>query len=119
MEGLKNGELFELLEQKMQYDHLYRIKDLNQDMVADMMKTNRTYVSQAIIDHSGKKFREYIKEYRVGEAIEILSDPKKSMVFSINSIADDVGFNSIATFNAAFKQFTGLTPSRFRSQAGK
>jgi len=118
-EGLKNGELFELLEQKMQYDHLYRIKDLNQDMVADMMKTNRTYVSQAIIDHSGKKFREYIKEYRVGEAMEILSDQKKSMVYSIESIADDVGFNSITTFNAAFKQFTGLTPSRFRGQAGR
>jgi tetratricopeptide (TPR) repeat protein len=118
-EGLKNGDLFDLIEQKMQFDQLYRIKDLNQDMVADMMKTNRTYVSQAIIDHSGKKFREYIKDYRIGEAMEILSDPKRAMVYSIEAIADDVGFNSIATFNAAFKQFTGLTPSQFRSQAGK
>ena len=117
-EGLKNGELFEQLEQNMQDEHLYRIKDLSQDMVADMLKTNRTYVSQAIIDHSGKRFREYIKEYRVKEAMEILTDPKKSQVYSIDAISEMVGFNSIATFNAAFKQITGLTPSQFRSRAG-
>jgi AraC-like DNA-binding protein len=116
-EGLKNGELFDLIEQKMQGDRMYRIKDLTQDTLADMMKTNRTYVSQAIIDHSGKKFREYVKEYRVREAMEILSDPKRSMVYSIEAIAEMVGFNSLAPFNVAFKQLTGLTPSQFRSQA--
>jgi AraC-like DNA-binding protein len=116
-EGLKNGELFEQVEQNMQDERLYRIKDLSQDMIAEMLKTNRTYVSQAIIDHSGKKFREYIKEYRIKEAMEILADPKKSNVYSIDAISEMVGFNSIATFNAAFKQFTGLTPSQFRSRS--
>jgi AraC-like DNA-binding protein len=116
-EGLKNGELYEQVEQKMQDERLYRIKDLSQDMIAEMLKTNRTYVSQTIIDHSGKKFREYIKEYRIKEAMEILADPKKSIVYSIDAISEMVGFNSIATFNAAFKQFTGLTPSQFRSRS--
>ncbi len=116
-EGLKNGELFDQIEQNMQDEHLYRIKDLSQDMIADKLKTNRTYVSQAIIDHSGKKFREYVKEYRVKEAMEILADPKKSKVYSIDAISEMVGFNSITTFNTAFKQSTGLTPSQFRSRA--
>jgi tetratricopeptide (TPR) repeat protein len=118
MIGLKNGDLFELIEQKMQEDYLYRIKDLSQDMMADLLKTNRTYISQSIIDHSGQTFRDYLKSYRIKEAMEFLADKKRAKMFSIEGIAKEVGFNTIGPFNAAFKEITGLTPSQFRHQAG-
>jgi len=117
-EGLKNGDLFEQVEQKMQEDHLYRIKEISQEMMAELLKTNRTYLSQAILDHSGQSFRDYIKSYRIKETMELLADPKKSKVYSIEAIAADAGFNSVGTFNTTFKQITGLTPSQFRHQAG-
>ncbi len=115
--GLKNGELFELLEQRMKDEKLYHTKDLSQDQLAELMETNRTYLSQAISDHAGKNFRQYINDFRIKEAMQMLFDPGSSKKFSIDAIAQEVGFNSISAFNTAFKQITGVTPSYFRGQA--
>lgn len=118
-ENIKNGELFELIENKMISDKLYRIKDLSQETLSELLKTNRTYISKTIIDHSGKSFRDYINEYRVKEARKYLADSKKSVLYSIEAIASEVGFNSNSTFVKAFKKSTGLTPSHFRLMSKK
>lgn len=39
--------------------------------------------------------------------------------YKIEQIAFDTGFNAKSTFQAAFKKFTGLTPSQFRKKAKK
>jgi len=38
----------------------------------------------------------------------------ESEKFTISSIAFDSGFNSLSSFNSAFKKFEGITPSMFR-----
>ena len=116
--GLKNGELFELLEQRMKDEKLFQIHDLDQGQLAELLRSNRTYLSQAISDHAGKNFRQYINDYRIREAMQLLANPGSSKKYSIDAIAKEVGFNSISVFNAAFKQITGVTPSFFREQAG-
>ena len=95
-----------------------RTKASGHSNLADLLKTNRTYISQSIIDHSGQTFRDYLKSYRIKEAMEFLADKKRAKMFSIEGIAKEVGFNTIGPFNAAFKEITGLTPSQFRHQAG-
>lgn len=57
-------------------------------------------------------FLKFINEYRVEEAKHLLRHPSDA---SILDIAFDAGFNSKATFNAAFKKSTGSTPTEFRS----
>jgi two-component system response regulator YesN len=37
----------------------------------------------------------------------------------ITTIAFDVGFNSIPSFNRVFKHITGLSPSEYRSHIGR
>jgi len=60
-----------------------------------------------------KHFFDFINEYRINKAKEILKDPKKND-FTVLEILYDVGFNSKSSFNTAFKKYTGLTPTQFR-----
>ena len=55
------------------------------------MKINRTYLSRAINNCSGKNFNVYINEFRIKEAIKLMSaDDKK---FSLEGFAFETGFN--------------------------
>jgi AraC-like DNA-binding protein len=56
-----------------------------------------------------------VNEYRVAEAKRKLAEPA-SAKFTIAAIAYDCGFNSLATFQRCFKQFTGITPSQYQNE---
>jgi AraC-like DNA-binding protein len=74
---------------------------------------NRSYISQAINTEFLVSFNHYINKLRIDKACMLLkTDTKKS----IESIAFDSGFNSLSTFNRAFKKFTGLLPSQYRNR---
>ncbi len=95
-------------------DKIFKNADLTLDLMAKQMSINRNYLSKAINQTTGKNFNTYINEYRVKEAIKILSN-EKSDVISIDAIAFDVGFNNRTSFYQSFKKITGLSPSDFRS----
>ena len=63
-----------------------------------------------------QSFSVFINTYRVEEAKRHLLDTKKRH-YSILAIAEEVGFNSKSSFNAAFRKYTNLTPSEFRKAA--
>ncbi len=63
-----------------------------------------------------RNFRSYLNGYRMAEAKAALGDPEKAAL-PILTIAMDAGFASLASFNRAFKQTTGSTPSDFRNAA--
>jgi AraC-like DNA-binding protein len=56
-------------------------------------------------------------EYLTGWRIQLAADRLRSSSDSIGGIAADVGYESEAAFNRAFKRETGLTPGRWRSAA--
>ena len=67
-----------------------------------------------INQHLGfRNFNTYLNSYRIQEATEILADPLNASTPILN-VAMEVGFNSLAPFNRAFKAATGLTPREFR-----
>lgn len=45
--------------------------------MADLLGTNRTYLSQVINEQTQQNFTQYINNYRINEAIRLLSDPKQ------------------------------------------
>lgn len=104
-------KLYYLLDEK----RVYREADLTVKSLAAKMLLTQRYLSQIINDHLGKNFYEFISEYRIKEAEKMLSDPA-SLHRSVLDIAFDVGYNSKSTFNRAFKNVTGKTPSQYRSQ---
>lgn len=94
-------------------DKIYKDMELTLDALAKRMNVNRNYLSKAINKTTNKNFNTYINEYRVKEAIKILSS-KKADLMSIDAIAFDAGFNNRTSFYQSFKKITGLSPSDFR-----
>ena len=87
------------------------------DKPAKKISTNRNYLSQTIYKEFDKSYTDFINEYRVKEAMLLFSDPKKNSELSIDGISKEAGFRSLPCFNSAFKKFTGITPSKFRTEA--
>lgn len=70
-------------------------------------------LSQLINQFANKNFNQYINEFRVNEAKELLLSPDYHLL-TIEAIYKDAGFNSKSVFNTVFKEFTGYTPSNFK-----
>lgn len=62
----------------------------------------------------GKNFRDWINEYRIHSFLE--QYPLKAQRMTIESIAHECGFKSVATFYNAFKKETGIMPTAYFSQ---
>jgi tetratricopeptide (TPR) repeat protein len=81
--------------------------------LAKQLNTNSAYLSQIINDTYQQNFNNFINEYRVKEARVLLNDENYAN-YTIEGIAQNVGFNSKSAFNVAFKKFTGVTPSFYQ-----
>jgi AraC-like DNA-binding protein len=66
----------------------------------------------------GQRFSEYLNNFRVEEFKNLLKQPIYQK-YSILALGMEVGFNSKATFNAAFKKFTQQTPSEYKAALTK
>lgn len=62
----------------------------------------------------GKNFRDWINEYRINSFME--QYPLKAQRMTIESVAHECGFKSVATFYNAFKKETGIMPTVYFSQ---
>jgi len=62
-----------------------------------------------------RNFSAFLNGYRLDEAAAALADPSQAPV-PILTIGLDAGFQSVTSFNRAFKARTGLTPSAYRER---
>ncbi|SET28492.1 Helix-turn-helix domain-containing protein [Draconibacterium orientale] len=93
----------------------YRNMELKITQVSKELSTNRTYVSNLINNEFLCSFSDFVNNYRVDEAKELLADPAYDCR-SLESVAELVGFGSLNTFIRVFKQTVGVTPGRYRSK---
>ncbi|MGB5819011.1 MAG: helix-turn-helix domain-containing protein [Saonia sp.] len=100
-------KLKELMSQKRPYLD----EDLSLDNLSSMLSISQKKMSQIINQSLNKNFYEFINEYRIEEAKRLLSARNNPKILAI---ALDSGFKSKSTFNKAFKDITGMTPSKYR-----
>jgi len=81
--------------------------------LAREIETSAKELSVFINHYLNKHFFDFINEYRIEKAKQLLKDPNKAD-YTILEILYDVGFNSKSSFNTAFKKHTGSTPTQFR-----
>lgn len=62
-----------------------------------------------------RNFAAFLNDHRIAEAKRRLADPD-SMREQVSSIAFGLGYSSLAPFNRAFRDLTGLTPHRLPRQ---
>ena len=85
--------------------------------VADMLDVKPRVLSQAINEIEQKNFSEFVNQYRIDHAKELLTHPERKQD-KIATIAFDSGFGNITSFNTAFKTSLNITPSQYRKRHG-
>lgn len=92
-------------------ERVYLNPQLKLSTVAALINSNRTYVSRFFNNSHGKTFFEFVNEYRVRHAMELLRTTGER----IEVIAERSGFNSRQSFHRVFIKLTGTTPETFRA----
>ncbi len=104
--------LKERLSQLMEKEKPYLQSEINLQDLAKKIKTNPSLLSKVINQGFGQNFNDYINSHRV-KAVEEKLLNRESDQYTLMSIALECGFNSKATFNRAFRKFTGKSPREF------
>ena len=112
-ENEENPHQFTLqLHRIFEEEHLYLNPKLTIMDLAQAIGTNRTYISNYLNNVLGTTFFDYVNQYRLSYAEQLLRQTK----MSIEEIADRSGFNSRSTFRRAFLKRFGCAPSHYRLQ---
>ncbi len=104
------------LEALLAVERPYLDNDLSLATLARSLQTSTHHLSYLLNHRLGQSFYELVNERRVREVQRCLADPAYAGV-GILEIAFDAGFSSKATFNAAFRRHTGMTPRDYRQRA--
>ena len=102
------------MEKAMQEQQLWLNPKFSLDLLSRHLKAHTQKISLVINTRAGCNFNEYVNRYRVRHAITLMDNPKTAL-HTIASISFDSGFNSLSSFNHAFKKLTGKTPSAYRN----
>lgn len=115
-----NGEMTEadynLMELREQLDLLMKTKQLflqntlRIDDVANVLRTNRTYLSQLIKELFGCNFSDYVNQLRVEYAQKLLAQTQGE---DLNQIAIESGFSSLSSFYRVFKKYVHRSPKEW------
>ncbi|MEQ8966046.1 MAG: helix-turn-helix domain-containing protein [Azospirillaceae bacterium] len=97
----------------MTRDRLYREPGLGRRDLAEALGVPEHRLTRLVNVGLGRTVTEVINQHRVAEARDRLTRTDAP----VTTIAFDVGFNSLASFNRVFKAATGLRPSDLRRRA--
>lgn len=105
------SDIMERLEKYIIKTEIYKKVDVNREELALAIGTNRQYLIEAIKEHTGKTFNEYIYDYRMKYAYNLMVRDKTK---KISEISVESGFLTRGTFNRIFKETYGLKPSELK-----
>jgi len=112
--AVEDPQLITKLQAMMEDQKIYRKEGLTIGQLAELMSEQEYRVRRVINGHLGfRNFNDFLNQYRVNEACEVLSDPTQNRK-TILEIAFDLGYQSIGPFNKAFKEMKGTTPTAYR-----
>ncbi len=97
----------------MEVDKLYHEPAFCRADLARELDVSENTLSRVINVAFGKSFPRLLNEFRVDDAKRMLHDH----AIPIQVVASEVGFNSLASFNRAFREITSITPTQYRLTA--
>ncbi len=102
------------LQTLMDEERIYTKEGLTIRELAELLNEQEYRLRRVINGQLGfRNFNDFLNQYRINDACEILSDPAQVRK-TILEIAYDLGYLSIGPFNKAFKDLKGLTPTAYR-----
>lgn len=106
-------ELMRQISQLMVQEQLYLDSDLKLADLATRLHTNRNAVSACINSQRGYSFSQFISNYRVEHAKQLL---RQHPDMKMTEVWMQSGFTTESSFFRAFKAATGLTPTEWKAE---
>ncbi len=90
-------------------------EDLSLVLLSEKIHLNASYLSRLFKKETGEKLYDYILRIRMQKAAELVMEG----TMKIQDIAQTVGYESVQSFNRAFKKYTGEAPVNYRKEVKK
>ena len=107
-------EVMDRLKLLMDTEKPYLDPSLNMAQLSDHLGVSSREISQVINQVESLNYSQFISRYRVKEVQRLLREGKHQHL-KIAAIAFKCGFNSISSFNSAFKKHTGITAQSYKA----
>ncbi len=96
----------------------YLDETITLEKAATELGINREYIRSAIKNAEGCSFKTFIHNHRIDKAKTLIMEDVFGH-FSIGDIAKKSGFSSRSSFNRAFQETTGFTPTYYKNHLKK
>lgn len=106
----RDMEIARRIEGLMTMEKVYHEPAYSRADLARECEVSEAALSRIINLHFHKTFPQLMNEHRIEDAKRMLRETDAS----VRTVAGEVGFNSLATFNRVFKELTGSSPGQFR-----
>jgi two-component system response regulator YesN len=103
-----------VLQAKGYIDAHFTDSDLSLSRVSDYLKLQPSALSQMFKEELGQKFIDYVLKVRLEHAKRLLIDTDDS----IQSIAEQIGYQNVISFYRAFKKIQNIPPGEYRNMYG-
>lgn len=91
----------------------YRDETLSVKDIGAHVYLSASYVCTLFKNETGQTLNQYLTEYRMERAKQLLADPR----YRIADISSRVGYSDGNYFGKSFKKYTGLSPSEYREKS--
>lgn len=91
----------------------YMSETLSVKDISSHVFLSASYVCTFFKNETGMTLNQYLTEYRMEKAKQLLGDPR----YKISDISSKVGYSDGNYFGKSFKKYTGLSPSEYREKS--
>ena len=84
--------------------------NISNSLIGEKFHYHPNYLNKLFIKHTGHSLHKYVVTRRVEKAQLLLS----TTTLSATEIAFACGFKSLSQFSKTFREYTGVSPARFR-----
>ncbi|MGG1634948.1 response regulator transcription factor [Paenibacillus sp. NRS-1760] len=101
-----------IIKQVLEYVNNNFYKAITVQNLSEMFFISPNYISSLFKREVGENFKEHLAKIRIDYACKLLG----SQEYSIQQVAEKSGYSDYFYFSRIFKNMTGTTPSKFRSE---
>jgi two-component system response regulator YesN len=101
-----------IVEKVKRYIHEHYHQDVNREKLAEIVYLTPDYIAKRFKMETGLSITEYLNDYRIRKAREMLLQDQAS----ISDIAINTGYDSVSYFSTVFKKLTGCSPNAYRAR---
>lgn len=98
---------------KIEQSKYFLNKDFNLHNAAKKIGTNTTYLTIVVKNYKNCSFNDYTNELRISYLINEIINDKKIRNYTIQALAELVGYKNGTSFSKIFREKTGVSPFQF------